>query len=493
MKAMSFRDLILRARAVLAPRQVERDLDEELAFHLERETQKHIANGISPAEARTRARAQFGSVTVAADECRDERGTALLDNLVRDVLYACRSFRRAPLVALTIVTTVGLGLGLVAVVFTLLNGMLFRVDEVRNPHELFAVERQRSANAEPERFHAPAVRSARTRDGHLLRGLRDDGRRHPDRRPTDGGLARDGELLPRPRRQRRAWPHAHTVGRRARRPSGHCPQPSRLVAALRERSRRPRSHAPGEPSPVPGRRRDAGRLSRTRGRCAGLLGAALARRHLQPGPCRTRRLRRHRHHRAAEARSVARPGARGARRVGFATRRCRRAACREPVERPAASLVLATEVGHGLAVGRDHAAVHAALLCVRPHPADRVRERRQPAARARRRTPARNRYPAGDWRVAPTHHLPVAHRKPAAGARVRCAGLRRFTARARRRRLRGDDHHAAGHRRHSPRSAARGLARRAVPGCRRGGIDLVLRALASASGHPPRARPGGAR
>ena len=69
---------------------------------------------IGPAEARTRAMARFGSVTVAADQCRDARGTALLDSAVRDVVYACRSFRRAPLVALTIVTTVGLGLGLVA-------------------------------------------------------------------------------------------------------------------------------------------------------------------------------------------------------------------------------------------------------------------------------------------------------------------------------------------------------------------------------------------
>jgi hypothetical protein len=58
-------------------------------------------------------------------------------------------------VALTIVATVGLGLGLVAVVFTLLNAFIFRVDEVRNPHELFAVERQRSANAETEGFTRP--------------------------------------------------------------------------------------------------------------------------------------------------------------------------------------------------------------------------------------------------------------------------------------------------------------------------------------------------
>ncbi len=73
-------------------------------------------------------------------------------NLMRDVLYAWRSFRRAPLAALTIVTTVGLGLGLVTVVFTVLNAYVFRVDEVRSPHELFEVQRQPSANVEPELF-----------------------------------------------------------------------------------------------------------------------------------------------------------------------------------------------------------------------------------------------------------------------------------------------------------------------------------------------------
>ena len=69
----------------------------------------------------------------------------MLEGLIRDVRYTFRSLRRAPLVALTIVTTVGLGLGLVAVVFTILNAFVFRVDDVRNPYELFAVERQRTA------------------------------------------------------------------------------------------------------------------------------------------------------------------------------------------------------------------------------------------------------------------------------------------------------------------------------------------------------------
>jgi predicted permease len=139
---MNLRDLKLRARALFARRRMEHDLEDELAFHIERETQKHIANGLTPTDARARARARFGSVAVAADECRDARGTAFFDSLMRDVLYAWRSFRRTPLVALTIVTTVGLGLGLVAVVFTILNAFVFLADVVRDPREMFAVRRQ---------------------------------------------------------------------------------------------------------------------------------------------------------------------------------------------------------------------------------------------------------------------------------------------------------------------------------------------------------------
>jgi hypothetical protein len=51
-----FRDLRLRLRALLAPRRVERELDEELAFHIEREAQQHIDRGVSSADARARAR-----------------------------------------------------------------------------------------------------------------------------------------------------------------------------------------------------------------------------------------------------------------------------------------------------------------------------------------------------------------------------------------------------------------------------------------------------
>ncbi len=138
---MKFTDIRLRARALFTPGKVERELDDELAFHIECETRKLIADGLSAREARQRALARFGPVPLAAERCRDERGISFFETLRRDVSFALRTLRRAPFVALTIVATIALGLGVVTVAFTFFNAFFFQVDAVRNPDELFAVER----------------------------------------------------------------------------------------------------------------------------------------------------------------------------------------------------------------------------------------------------------------------------------------------------------------------------------------------------------------
>jgi predicted permease len=74
--------------------------------------------------------------------------TRLVESSMRDISYAFRAFARSPLTSLTIVTTVALGLGLITMVFTLLNRTIFRVDGVSNPHELFGVERPRTSDGE---------------------------------------------------------------------------------------------------------------------------------------------------------------------------------------------------------------------------------------------------------------------------------------------------------------------------------------------------------
>ena len=158
---MGFRDLKLRLRALISPSRVEQDLHDELSFHIEREARKLNDEGMPPDAARAAAHARFGSATVVADECRDARGTAFVDNTIRDVRFALRSFRRAPLAALTIVATVGIGLGVVAVLFTILNRFLFRVDGVPNIGEMYAVERPQQADSGQSPFTRPALDALR--------------------------------------------------------------------------------------------------------------------------------------------------------------------------------------------------------------------------------------------------------------------------------------------------------------------------------------------
>jgi predicted permease len=164
---MTLNELKLRARALLRPNRVEQELDEELAFHIEREARKLIDEGMTPAEARQRAQAHFGPTALAADRCRDERGTAVIDNTIRDVQYAWRAFAKAPLAAVTIVVTVALGLGLVAVVFTVLNALIFRVDQVPDIGEMYAVERTQAADDGPSLLTRPLFDAMRA-DTHVF-------------------------------------------------------------------------------------------------------------------------------------------------------------------------------------------------------------------------------------------------------------------------------------------------------------------------------------
>src|SRR5262249_501715 len=125
-----------RAEAGLM-RDDDRDLRDEIEFHLVMQARKHVARGMTEDEGRIRSRREFGSTALVADQCRDTRPTAFLDSLRRDVRYAIRSFRRAPLFALTVVGTIALGLGLNAAVFTIFNSYILKPIDVRDPYALY--------------------------------------------------------------------------------------------------------------------------------------------------------------------------------------------------------------------------------------------------------------------------------------------------------------------------------------------------------------------
>jgi predicted permease len=133
-------EFVTRLRALVSRRSTDADLDEEIRYHVEREIERNVANGMSAAEARDAARRAFGNVTVATEQARDAWRWTWLEETRQDCVYAARTFRRAPGFVFTVIGTIGLGLGLLSTVFTFFDSYVLRPFSVRDPFSLYAVE-----------------------------------------------------------------------------------------------------------------------------------------------------------------------------------------------------------------------------------------------------------------------------------------------------------------------------------------------------------------
>ncbi|MBV9879646.1 MAG: ABC transporter permease [Gemmatirosa sp.] len=116
----------LRLRSVFRRREVERELDEELQDHIERQTAENVRQGMPPDRARAAALRALGNIELRKEQVRDTRGLRWLEELPRDVAFGVRALRRAPGFALTVVLTLALGIGANTAMFTLLRGTLLR-------------------------------------------------------------------------------------------------------------------------------------------------------------------------------------------------------------------------------------------------------------------------------------------------------------------------------------------------------------------------------
>ncbi len=126
----------LRLRSIFRHGRVESELDEELRFHLEQKTEEGIAEGLSPEQARLRALRAMGGLEQKKEEARDTWHVRWLTDFVADVRYATRSLRRTPGLAVFVILTIALGIGMTATPLSMLDALVFRPYPVPRPGEV---------------------------------------------------------------------------------------------------------------------------------------------------------------------------------------------------------------------------------------------------------------------------------------------------------------------------------------------------------------------
>ncbi len=140
----ALRGLRARLRDALLRGAADREMDEELRFHVDMETEKYLAQGLDPAEARRRALAAFGGVERHRARLRDGRRVPLLEPLWHDLRFGVASLVREPGTSLVAMATIALGVGATTVVFSTANGMLLRPLPIPGIERMVVLEESRN-------------------------------------------------------------------------------------------------------------------------------------------------------------------------------------------------------------------------------------------------------------------------------------------------------------------------------------------------------------
>lgn len=114
----------------------EHELRNEVESYAQLLEDEHRARGVTPDAARRLALIDLGGATQVEEHVRQSRAGAWIEQTTADVVYAVRGLRRSPAATLTVIVTLGLGIGANLAVFSVLDASLLKPLPYDHPEEL---------------------------------------------------------------------------------------------------------------------------------------------------------------------------------------------------------------------------------------------------------------------------------------------------------------------------------------------------------------------